>query len=558
MEQQPKFRVKFDAKGAVPGLNAEFGRVNVILGANGTGKSKIIGALIQQAALFGSGRPVVYVEGGRVVNPADTVQDINSQRVTEKQLLEAHKKRCRGKLQTRVSSAFQVLGRVGRLRKDEHYEELLKWVSSGCVGPPPEQGKPQLNNLFTLFTTIFPQIAITVDTARKIVCSKGGSVYKPSELSDGEKQVLCLLADIVFLADANSVVLIDEPELNLNPRLACSVWDTIESSRPNALFIYASHCLSFALRSSVDTVVVLGEQRTSPVVISDVRDIDSGVLAEFLGAVPGILVADRAVAIEGNEDSFDNGFYNWLVDDKTVAVAPMGDCEQVRAAATQQRLWDRLATRTNIIGIVDRDFRSDAELNQLAKDSCIVLDYHEAESYLCHPKVVAHTASALGLTEPVPTEETVTQELVRYCDGEIFKVALKRTLRLVPPGCGPLLSNQVMGLITTEAAAESALLRAVEDAQRNGWSGESCRMAFAKEFIACKSAVEKCDVDELLKLFPGKQLLARMAHMAGCSNPIQMLNAVKKHWSPAVEYSKLTALRSQLSGNRKLDINPAI
>jgi len=123
---------------------------------------------------FGSGRPVVYVEGGRVVNPVDTVQDINAQPVTEKQLVEAHKKRCRGKLQARVSSAFQVLGRVGRLRKDEHYEKLVKWLDSGRVGSPPEQGKPQLNNLFTLFTIIFPQITITVTTARKIVCSKAG------------------------------------------------------------------------------------------------------------------------------------------------------------------------------------------------------------------------------------------------------------------------------------------------------------------------------------------------------------------------------------------------
>ncbi len=234
----------------------------------------------------------------------------------------------------------------------------------------------------------------------------------------------------------------------------------------------------------------------------------------------------------------------------------MGDCEQVRAAATQQRLWDRLATRINIIGIVDRDFRSDAELNDLARDSCIVLDYHEAESYFCYPKVVAHTASALGLIEPVPTEETVTDELVRYCDGEALKVALKRTLRLAPRWRSPLLPNQVIDSTTTEEAAESVLLRAVENVQKNGWTGESYKNALAKELMVCKSAVKKRDVDELLRLFPGKQLFARMARIAGCSSPIKMLNAVKKHWSPAIEYPKLTALKSQLSRSPKLDAAP--
>jgi len=334
---------------------------------------------------------------------------------------------------------------------------------------------------------------------------------------------------------------------NLNPRLACSVWDTIETSRPNAIFIYASHCLSFALRSSVDTVVVLGEQKSPPVVISNVREIDAAVLGEFLGALPGILVADRAIGIEGKEESFDNGFYTWVVGDKSVAVAPMGDCQQVRAAATQQRLWERLATRTKITGVVDRDFRSNSELEKLANEGCVVLDYHEAESYLCHPKVVAHTASALGLSQPVPTEDTVTEELVRFCEAQVLKVALKRTLRSVSSETGPLVSNQLINSITTEVAAESALLRAVEDAQRNGCSAELYKRAFARELLACRSAVHKRDVDELLKLFPGKQLFARMARIAGCSSQIQMLNAVKKHWSPAVEYPKLTELRTQLS-----------
>ena len=86
MDQSPKFRVKLDGNAAgTRALDAEFGRVNVILGANGTGKSKTIIALIQQAAIFGSGRPVVYVEGGRVVSPAEAIADVNAQTVTEKQ-----------------------------------------------------------------------------------------------------------------------------------------------------------------------------------------------------------------------------------------------------------------------------------------------------------------------------------------------------------------------------------------------------------------------------------------------------------------------------------------
>ncbi len=547
MVQSPTFRVRLDGKiVGTPALDAEFGRVNVILGANGTGKSRTISALIQQAALFGSGRPVVYVEGGRVVTPAEAIQDVNSQSATEKQLLDAHKKRCRGKLKDRVVSAFQVLGRVGRLRKDEHYAAILKWIDAGQAGPPPGIGKPQIANLFALFNTIFPEITIGVSSTNRISCSKAGSVYKPSDLSDGEKQVLCLLADIVFLADDNSVVLIDEPELNLNPRLACSVWDAIETSRPNAVFIYASHCLSFALRNNVETVVVLGEKQRPPVVISDVRQLDSATLTEFLGAIPGILVADKAIAIEGKDASFDNTFYNWLIADKGVAVVSLGDCEQVRAAVTQQGLWNRLATKTDIIGVVDRDFRSDEDLAALSQDSCIVLDYHEAESFICHPKIVAHTAAVLGLLVSPPNEDQVVDELVRYCDAEKFKVALKRTLRAVRPRFGPVLPNQVLDTLMSRETAEAALKRAIEDAEKAGVGFEPFNRAFIKELSVCDSAIQKRDVDELLRIFPGKQLLSRLAKIAGCSSPAQMLNAVRKHWSLTTDLPKLTLLKNRL------------
>jgi predicted ATPase len=54
-------------------LDLEFGRINVPLGANGTGKSKTIQNLTKQCRIFGEVRPLVYVEGGRVIALPDSV-----------------------------------------------------------------------------------------------------------------------------------------------------------------------------------------------------------------------------------------------------------------------------------------------------------------------------------------------------------------------------------------------------------------------------------------------------------------------------------------------------
>ena len=52
-----------------PHIRCECGRITVLLGANGTGKSQALRLLKDSAATFGADRKRVYVEGGRVVAP---------------------------------------------------------------------------------------------------------------------------------------------------------------------------------------------------------------------------------------------------------------------------------------------------------------------------------------------------------------------------------------------------------------------------------------------------------------------------------------------------------
>ena len=82
----------------------------------------------------------------------------------------------------------------------------------------------------------------------EVSCQKDGKSYPVADLSDGEKQVLAMLADLTSCAPPNAVFLVDEPELNLHPLLACRLWNVIESELPDAIFVYGTHCISFAMR----------------------------------------------------------------------------------------------------------------------------------------------------------------------------------------------------------------------------------------------------------------------------------------------------------------------
>src|SRR5688572_29012568 len=103
------------------GLRATFGRVTVLLGANGSGKSKLMEALKSQA--YEGVRPVVYVEGGRTVAPPDSLglkpkelrlyQSVSVSTAT-------HQAQLKESLSSRVKHAFMLLDQLGQEKRLKH------------------------------------------------------------------------------------------------------------------------------------------------------------------------------------------------------------------------------------------------------------------------------------------------------------------------------------------------------------------------------------------------------------------------------------------------------
>jgi ABC-type multidrug transport system ATPase subunit len=113
----------------------------------------------------------------------------------------------------------------------------------------------------------------------------GGTPYSVSSMSEGEKQAFTLLADIAVLTNKRSVFFVDEPELNLHPTLAEKLWTSIEEAYPEDIFVYATHSLSFALRSGVDYIYAIGHGKID-LDFSAHSKID---FRPFLGSIPGIV-----------------------------------------------------------------------------------------------------------------------------------------------------------------------------------------------------------------------------------------------------------------------------
>ena len=547
----------------MPRIVTDFGRITVLLGSNGTGKSKALSQIRSMGSSFGSSRPVVYIEGGRVITPPVAVQSTDQESYNlfrNHQIAIQNFEGRRGQpIASRNKDVFYVLARRSDTSKVEHSDAVLAWQKTGSVGPCPVKSEDPQEILHSMFNDVFPEITLSIaqDNDRTFQATKGTSQYSVTQLSDGERQVLFVLADIALTAKPESLIVVDEPELNLNAHLAGRLWDAIESRLPEAVFVYATHNVSFAMRPSIECVIALGGRRELAVEIDTVSNLDPNEARELLGAIPAILAAPAALGVEGTDQSFDRDFYAWLLGRTDVAVVPLGGCEDVQAAVSRRGMWDKLAPSICLAGVIDRDYRSDQTLSN-APDSCCILDFHEAESYLCQPEILIAVAEKLGLVASIPTEAKVAQEIVAYFDGTLMRTAINRLnhrarIRLnVSLGAAAARSDldSVRTQIATEARSEAS--------KAEQYVGETVALKiFNEEYERCTNARDSANIPEILRLCQGKQLLRILAPLAGCNNESMYVRAVYKHLD-LDSFTSLKGLRVELEGALAPRVEPEI
>ena len=154
--------------------------------------------------------------------------------------------------------------------------------------------------------------------------------------------------------------------------------------------------MPFAMRKNIDTLIVLSKPGEQAMQIKSIDELRPEEAREFLGAIPGILKAGKALVTEGQkEGSVDKDFYQWLLGDPAAEIVPLGSCNNVLKAVKHTDVWKQIAPLASVHGVIDRDFRSDGEIAEL-QSTCVVTEYHEVESYLCEPGLVSDLSRKVG------------------------------------------------------------------------------------------------------------------------------------------------------------------
>lgn len=274
----------------------------------------------------------------------------------------------------------------------------------------------KLDLIQTVWEEMFPHNRLVRKSGFFEVASAchGGLSYKAERMSDSEKLVFYLTGAALF-APPRSLLIIEGPETLLHDSIKELLWDRIEQLRPDCTYVYLTHDIDFALsRRECKRLWIKDFDADNKIwdyqLIGNSTSLPDELYMEVLGSRKPVLF------IEGTENnSIDYRLYSLVFPE--YMVKPMGGCQKVietTKAFNQMKEFHTLES----FGIVDRDRRTDKEIENLNKQHVFVPDVAEVENLLMMEEVIKTVAARLK-KNPDRVFETVKRNVIRLFKEEL-------------------------------------------------------------------------------------------------------------------------------------------
>lgn len=413
--------------GTIDKKETEFNSV-IIIGANGSGKSKL-GAWMEQQNMMevhriGGQRNLNFSENIPLQNYTQAEDAVFFGTTNEANVLKPSKfwrwKDGKEYTTTLLNDFENVLAALIALTNNENAKYVDACKKAEREGKEkPATTKSALDKLIDVWNEIFQQRNLRMEDSKFITYFKknGKEVeYSSNQMSDGERAVLYLTTQVLCVPE-NKTLIIDEPELHLHRSIMNRLWHALENCRPDCLFIYITHDTEFAsLHGASDKIWIKeydGENWTFAKI--EETDLPEDLLFDILGSRKNVLF------VEGESSSYDTQLYSAMYPDYHVVAC--GGCSQVisrtKAFKNCQALHD-----CDVYGIIDRDYRSDREIEKYKKDNIYVLEVAEVENLFLVEELIKEMSTALG-EDP----EKVYKKVKRYIVQQRFSREINKQIR---------------------------------------------------------------------------------------------------------------------------------
>lgn len=274
---------------------------------------------------------------------------------------------------------------------DSYLNDCKKAEEIGAVYP--HTPVTVIDKLTSIWNDIFPQRKLILEDSKfravHQIDINAENKYSATKMSDGERSVLYFAAQVLCVPD-NKILIVDEPELHLHKSLMNRLWTTLEEYRQDCLFIYITHDTQFAsLHSHADKIWIKeynGKSKWKWEKVVD-SDLPEDLLLDVLGNRKPVLF------VEGEKNSFDTQLYSAIYKDYYVVAC--GSCSQV-IARTKAFRNNTMLHHIAAYGIIDRDYRSDYEIEKYERDGIYTLQVAEVENLFIVEELVRAVATYIG------------------------------------------------------------------------------------------------------------------------------------------------------------------
>ena len=266
---------------------------------------------------------------------------------------------------------------------------------------------PELTNLdvtFQIWNSLIEHRIISCDDGINITAkSNNGKSYPAIQMSDGEKVMLYLIAQ-VLQAPKNGFIVVDEPEMYLHKTILKKLWDLLETKRNDCIFIYLTHDLDFATsRTTAKKIWIKSFTHPDKWEIEDIPtdDIPETLMFELLGSRKNILFC------EGIKGSIDERVYSILFPKLTIM--PVGSCFDVinhtkafnKLKNVNTKAFNKLKNvNTQAFGLIDSDHHDSTRLEKLKEKNIYYFKVAEVENLFLDSDFLKILAKQILVDEP--------------------------------------------------------------------------------------------------------------------------------------------------------------
>lgn len=245
-------------------------------------------------------------------------------------------------------------------------------------------------------------------TAREVTFDTAGVALKFSSLSGGEKEIAFLVGQLERFGLRRGLLLIDEPELHLNPDLLRLWLQFLSQTISTGQLWIATHSLEAVEVAGAEATFVAERAPGDRTVRSIAPVADRPllqVLSRAIGSPAFSLHELTFVLIEGDGGSRERTRFHEIFGDARLRFLESGGGREVlRRLDLIRGMGSEADYPLRVLAILDRDFKTAEETARLTSDGSVhVLGCHEVENLFLQPEALRAVADQSGAAVDVQT-----------------------------------------------------------------------------------------------------------------------------------------------------------